>query len=48
MFRIIPARFHQTQLGHYAAGRSKPRLKQVKKIEKALHELGEELSAISL
>jgi predicted RNase H-like HicB family nuclease len=39
---------NQTQLGHYAAGRSKPRLIQVKKIEKALHELGEELSTISL
>jgi predicted transcriptional regulator len=39
---------NQTQLGHYAAGRSKPRIMQVKKIEKALHELGEELSTISL
>jgi predicted RNase H-like HicB family nuclease len=38
---------NQTQLGHYAAGRSKPRLNQVKKIEKALHDLGEELSSVS-
>ncbi len=39
---------NQTQMGHYAAGRSKPRLPQVRKIEKALHDLGEELSSISL
>ncbi|HAH24010.1 MAG TPA: hypothetical protein DCL77_09685 [Prolixibacteraceae bacterium] len=38
---------NQTQLGHYAAGRSKPRQPQVKKIEKALHQLGEELCSIS-
>jgi predicted RNase H-like HicB family nuclease len=38
---------NQTQLGHYAAGRSRPRKQQVKKIEKALHELGRELTAIS-
>ncbi len=38
---------NQTQLGHYAAGRSHPRKLQVKKIEKALHELGRELTAIS-
>lgn len=38
---------NQTQLGHYAAGRSKPRIPQVKKIEKALHQLGEELISIS-
>lgn len=37
----------QTQLGHYAAGRSKPRKPQIAKIEKALHHLGEELCAIS-
>lgn len=38
---------NQNQLGHYAAGRSRPRKQQVKKIETALHRLGEELSAIS-
>jgi len=39
---------NQTQLGHYAAGRSKPRKQQILKIEKALHKLGEELCGISL
>ena len=38
---------NQTQLGHYAAGRSKPRKQQIMKIEKALHKLGEELCTIS-
>jgi len=38
---------NQTQLGHYAAGRSKPRKQQIQKIEKALHQLGEELCTIS-
>lgn len=38
----------QTQLGHYAAGRSVPRPKQVEKIERSLHFLGDELSQISL
>ena len=38
---------NQTQLGHYAAGRSKPRKQQILKIEKALHKLGEELCTIS-
>ena len=38
---------NQTQLGHYAAGRSKPRKQQILKIEKALHQLGEELCTIS-
>lgn len=38
---------NQTQLGHYAAGRSKPRKEQIIKIEKALHQLGEELCNIS-
>jgi len=38
---------NQTQLGHYAAGRSKPRKRQIMKIEKALHKLGEELCGIS-
>ena len=38
---------NQIQLGHYAAGRSKPRKPQIEKIEKALHRLGEELCTIS-
>lgn len=38
---------NQTQLGHYAAGRSVPRKKQVKKIESSLHILGDELRSIS-
>lgn len=38
---------NQTQLGHYAAGRSRPRKQQVQKIEEALHHLGQELSTIS-
>lgn len=38
---------NQIQLGHYAAGRSKPRKPQIEKIEKALHRLGEELCNIS-
>lgn len=39
---------NQDQIGHYAAGRSKPRKKQRKKIENALHRLGDELRQISL
>lgn len=38
---------NQTQLGHYASGRSVPRKKQVEKIERSLHHLGEELSSVS-
>jgi len=38
---------NQDQLGHYAAGRSVPRKKQVEKIEKSLRHLGEELCSIS-
>lgn len=38
---------NQNQLGHYAAGRSKPRPAQAKKIEEALHKLGNELQQIS-
>jgi predicted RNase H-like HicB family nuclease len=38
---------NQIQLGHYAAGRSKPRKQQIHKIETALHKLGEELCTIS-
>jgi predicted RNase H-like HicB family nuclease len=39
---------NQKQIGHYAKGRSKPRPAQERKIKKALHELGEELAAISV
>ncbi len=38
---------NQTQLGHYAAGRSVPRKTQVEKIERSLHRLGNELSSVS-
>ncbi|WP_369403713.1 hypothetical protein [Geofilum rubicundum] len=38
---------NQNQLGHYAAGRSKPRPIQAQKIEQALHRLGRELQEIS-
>lgn len=39
---------NQKQLHHYAMGKSKPRNNQKQKIEKALHQLGEELTAINL
>ena len=39
---------NQKQLGHYAAGRSKPRKKQAEKIVNGLHKLGKELAALSL
>jgi predicted RNase H-like HicB family nuclease len=39
---------HQKQLWGYLHGHSKPRKKQVEKIEKALHALGSELMSISL
>ena len=39
---------NQKQLWHYAKGLSKPRPAQVKKIEAALHQLGEELISIEL
>ena len=39
---------HQKQLWNYLHGRSKPRKKQVEKIEKALHALGSELISIAL
>ena len=39
---------HQKQLWGYLHGKSKPRKQQVEKIEKALHNLGAELMAISL
>lgn len=38
---------NQNQLGHYAAGRSKPRPIQARKIEQALRRLGQELQEIS-
>lgn len=38
---------NQNQLGHYAAGRSKPRPAQARKIETALHQLGNELQQVS-
>lgn len=39
---------NQRQLHHYASGLKKPREAQVKKIETALHKLGEELMSIEL
>jgi len=39
---------HQKQLWNYLHGHSKPRKKQVEKIEKALHNLGSELLSIAL
>jgi len=39
---------HQKQLWGYLHGHSKPRKQQDEKIEKALHQLGNELIAISL
>lgn len=39
---------NQKQILHYASGLSTPRRAQVKKIEKALHQLGHELIAIEL
>lgn len=39
---------NQKQLWHYANGVTKPRPAQVKKIEKALHKLGEELISLEL
>lgn len=39
---------HQKQLHHYSAGAKKPREAQRKKIEKALHQLGQELLSIKL
>lgn len=39
---------NQKQLWHYAHGISKPREAQVRKIESALHRLGDELLAIQL
>lgn len=39
---------NQKQLQHYASGHSKPQKAQREKIEKGLHQLGEELLAIEL
>lgn len=39
---------NQTQLGHYAAGRSKPKKSTIDKIETALNAFGNELTHIKL
>ncbi len=39
---------HQKQLWAYLNNKSKPRRKQVERIQKGLHDLGKELTAISL
>lgn len=39
---------NQRQLGHYAAGRSRPRAGQAAKIEDALHRLGQELQGVKV
>jgi len=39
---------NQSQISHYATGLKKPRPAQRKKIEKALHKLGEELLTVEL
>lgn len=39
---------NQKQLAHYAAGRSKPRPEQARKIENGLHALGKELQAVTV
>ncbi len=39
---------NQKQLWHYANGLTKPRPAQVKKIERALHQLGQELISLQL
>ncbi|GGB84566.1 type II toxin-antitoxin system HicB family antitoxin [Dyadobacter sediminis] len=39
---------NEKQLNHYASGLKKPRAVQIKKIETALHRLGNELLAIEL
>lgn len=39
---------NQKQIHHYSSGLKKPRDSQKKKIEKALHDLGEELLAVKL
>lgn len=39
---------NQKQLQHYASGLKRPRLTQAKKIEQALHKLGDELQSVKL
>lgn len=39
---------NERQLWHYAAGVRKPRPEQVKRIEKGIHELGQELLTLSM
>lgn len=39
---------NQKQIQHYSTGHRKPRAAQVKKIETALHKLGEELTTLEL
>lgn len=39
---------NQKQLGDYASGRSRPRPATAKKIERALHALGDELKSLSI
>ena len=39
---------NQKQFQHYASGLKKPRITQVKKIESAMHALGQELMAVEL
>jgi hypothetical protein len=39
---------NQKQIHHYSSGLKNPREAQKKKIEKALHDLGEELLAVEL
>lgn len=39
---------NQKQLAHYAAGRSRPRLQQVKKIEEGLHAFAKELQTVTV
>lgn len=39
---------NQRQIQHYASGTKRPRTQQLKKIETALHELGEELISVEL
>ena len=39
---------NQKQLAHYAAGRSKPRPQQAKKIENGLHAFAEELKTVTV
>jgi hypothetical protein len=42
------AGINQKQIQHYSTGHRKPRLAQRRKIEAALHKLGQELIAVEL